>query len=125
MVDVGSTTPMLRPQRGDIHWIAFRDDAGHVIAGRHPAVVVQTPAMARSSTVMVVPMTSKARSGQLRPPYLVAVSARESGLSRDGWVKADQIVTIDVAELGDRAGRLSPGKILELDAALKFVLDLA
>jgi mRNA-degrading endonuclease toxin of MazEF toxin-antitoxin module len=73
---------------------------------------------------MVVPMTSKSRSGQLRPPYLVAVSAAESGLSKDGWVKADQIVTIDVAQLGDRAGRLAPGKIEELDAALRFVLAL-
>ena len=88
-------------------------------------MVVQTSAMSRSSTVMVVPMTSKSRSGQLRPPYLVEVSARESGLSRDGWIKADQIVTIDVADLGDRAGRLSPGKIAELDAALRFVLALA
>jgi mRNA-degrading endonuclease toxin of MazEF toxin-antitoxin module len=73
---------------------------------------------------MIVPMTSKVRSAELRPPYLVAVSARESGLSKDGWIKADQIVTIDVAGLGDRAGRLPPGKIDELDAALRFVLAL-
>jgi len=112
------------PRRGDIHWVAFRDDAGHVIAGPHPAVVVQAPAMSRSSTVMVVPMTSKSRSGPLRPRYLVAVSAHESGLSKDGWIKADRIVSIDVAELGDRAGRLSPDLIAELDAALRFVLAL-
>lgn len=123
MVGIG-WAPQPGPQRGDIHWVAFRDDMGHVIAGPHPAVVVQTPAMARSSTVIVVPMTSKARSAQLRPPYLVEVSAGESGLSRDGWIKADQVVTIDVSELGDRAGRLSPGKIEELNTALRFVLQL-
>jgi mRNA-degrading endonuclease toxin of MazEF toxin-antitoxin module len=33
-------------------------------------------------------------------------------------------VTIDVAELGDRAGRLPPGKMDELNAALRFVLAL-
>jgi mRNA-degrading endonuclease toxin of MazEF toxin-antitoxin module len=54
----------------------------------------------------------------------VAVSAQDSGLSKDGWIKADQIVTIDVAGLGDRAGRLSPAKIEELGAALRFVLAL-
>jgi mRNA-degrading endonuclease toxin of MazEF toxin-antitoxin module len=124
MVGIGGTAPPAGPQRGDVHWVAFRDDAGHVIAGWHPAVIVQTPAMARSLTIMVVPMTSRARSGPLRPPYLVAVSAAESGLSRDGWVKADQIVTIDVSELGDRAGRLTPGKVEELDVALRFVLAL-
>jgi mRNA interferase MazF len=124
VVGIGAEPPAVGPQRGDIHWVAFRDDAGHVIAGPHPAVVVQTPAMARSSTVVVVPMTSKARSAELRPPYLVAVPARESGLARDGWVKADQIVTIDASELGERAGRLSPAGIEELDAALRFVLAL-
>ena len=124
MVGIGPTPPPSGPQRGDIHWVAFRDDAGHVIAGPHPAVVVQTTAMARSSTVVVVPMTSKARSAELSPPYLVEVAARESGLSKDGWAKADQIVTIDVAALGDRAGRLSPAKVEELDAALRFVLAL-
>jgi mRNA-degrading endonuclease toxin of MazEF toxin-antitoxin module len=124
MVSIGWAAPPAGPRRGDIHWVAFRDDTGSVISGVHPAVVVQTPAMARSSTVVVVPMTSKARSAELRPPYLVAVSATESGLTRDGWIKADQLVTIDTAGLGDRAGRLSPGKIEELDAALRFVLAL-
>jgi mRNA-degrading endonuclease toxin of MazEF toxin-antitoxin module len=124
VVGIGWAPPPTGPQRGDIHWVAFRDDAGHVIAGPHPAVVVQTPALARSSTVIVVPMTSKARSASLRPPYLVEVIALESGLSKGGWVKADQMVTIDASDLGERAGRLSPGKIDELDAALRFVLAL-
>jgi mRNA-degrading endonuclease toxin of MazEF toxin-antitoxin module len=38
--------------------------------------------------------------------------------------EADQIVTTDSAGLGDRAGCLPPGKIAELDAALRFVLAL-
>jgi mRNA-degrading endonuclease toxin of MazEF toxin-antitoxin module len=54
----------------------------------------------------------------------VEVAARESGLGKDGWIKADQVVTIDVAELGERAGRLSPGRLQALDAALRFVLAL-
>ena len=124
MVGIGAVPPPAGPQRGDVHWVAFRDEGGHVIAGRHPAVVVQTGALARSATVVVVPMTSKARSADLRPPYLVPVAARESGLSKDGWIKADQIVTIDVTELGDRAGRLSPARIEDLDRALRFVLAL-
>lgn len=124
MVGIGAVPPAPGPKRGDVHWVVFRDDAGHVIAGPHPAVVVQTPALARSSTIIVVPMTSKARSAELRPPYLVRVEASESGLNRDGWIKADQIVTIDVTQLGDRAGRLSPERLDELDAALRFVLAL-
>jgi mRNA-degrading endonuclease toxin of MazEF toxin-antitoxin module len=97
---------------------------GHMLRGPHPAVVVQAERMRRSSTVIVVPMTSAARSATELPPYLVAVTGRESGLDRDGFVKADQPATLPVAALGPRAGRLAPAVIDRLDAALRFVLEL-
>jgi mRNA-degrading endonuclease toxin of MazEF toxin-antitoxin module len=80
--------------------------------------------MRRSSTVVVVPMTSRARSAAEDPPYLVPVGARESGLDRDGFVKGDQPATLPTAVLGPRAGRLSPAALGRLDAALRFVLEL-
>lgn len=80
--------------------------------------------MGRSSTVVVVPMTSSARSAAEAPPYLVAVSARESGLDRDGYIKADQPATLPVTILGPRAGRLAQAAVDRLDAALRFVLDV-
>jgi len=110
--------------RGDIHFIAFPDAGGHVLRGPHPAVVVQTDRMRRSSTVVVVPMTSSVRSSAEAPPYLVSVAARESSLDRDGYAKCDQPATLPVVVLGPRAGRLSPAAIDRLDAALRFVLEL-
>jgi mRNA-degrading endonuclease toxin of MazEF toxin-antitoxin module len=112
------------PQRGDIHFIVFPDQGGHVLRGPHPAVIVQTDRMRRSSTVVVVPMTSSARSVNEFPPYLVSVTARDSGLDRDGYVKCDQPATLPVAVLGPRAGRLAPVVIERLDTALQFVLEL-
>lgn len=69
-------------------------------------------------------MTSSARSAAELPPYLVAVSAMESGLDRDGFVKADQPSTLPVGVLGPQAGRLAPQVIERLDASLRFVLGL-
>jgi mRNA-degrading endonuclease toxin of MazEF toxin-antitoxin module len=80
--------------------------------------------MHRSSMVVVVPMTSSARSAAEAPPYLVPITGRESSLDRDGFAKCDQPTTLPVAVLGPRAGRLSPGAIDRLDAALRFVLAL-
>jgi mRNA-degrading endonuclease toxin of MazEF toxin-antitoxin module len=97
---------------------------GHVIRGPHPAVVVQTDRMRRSMTTMVVPMTSRPRSAPEHPPYLVAVSSRQSGLERDGFAKCDQITTIPVPALGPRLGRLNPETLDRVDAALRFVLGL-
>lgn len=124
VVGIGRETGASGPRRGDVHFIAFPDLGGRVLRGPHPAVVVQTDRLRMSSTVVVVPMTSRARSAAEEPPYLVAVAARDSGLDRDGFVKCDQPATLPVVALGPRAGRLAPAAIDRLDAALRFVLDL-
>lgn len=69
-------------------------------------------------------MTSAPRSAPERPRYLVPVKARESGLSRDGFVKCDQLLTFPTMILGGRAGRLNPEAIDRVDDALRFVLGL-
>jgi mRNA-degrading endonuclease toxin of MazEF toxin-antitoxin module len=124
VVGIGRDPAISGPRRGDIHFITFPDAGGNVLRGPHPAVIVQTDRMSRSSTVVVVPMTSSPRSAAEEPPYLVAVSQRETGLDRDGYVKCDQPATLPVVVLGRRAGRLSPSAAERLDNSLRFVLDL-
>ena len=124
MVGIGREGAQLGPRRGDIHFIAFPDLGGNVLRGPHPAVVVQTERMRRSSTVVLVPMTSSTRSASAKPPYLVPVARQDSGLDRDGFVKADQPATLPLTVLGPRAGRLSPEAIDRLDASLRYVLEL-
>ena len=124
MVGIGQRPAQVGARRGDIHFIALPGAGGNVLRGPHPAVVVQTDRMARSSTVIVVPMTSSARSAIEAPPYLVPVGAAESGLDRDGYAKCDQPTTLPAVVLGRRAGRLAPGALDRLDDALRFVLEL-
>ena len=124
MVGIGREPAAVGPHRGDIHFVDFADSGGNVIHGLHPALVIQTDRLARSSTVVVAPMTSAARAAEHEPPFLVAVAARESGLPRDGWIKCDQPTTLPTALLGPRVGRLNPASLERLDAALRFVLDL-
>lgn len=124
MVGIGQRPPHPGPARGDIHLVDFPDLGGHVIKGPHPAVIVRSDRMARSSTVLVVPMTSTPRSAAEHPPYLVAVAGRDAGLSKDGYVKCDQIMTFATVILGPRLGRLNPAAIDRVDASLRFVLGL-
>jgi mRNA interferase MazF len=112
------------PRRGDIHFVDFEEVGGNMVRGPHPALVIQTDRLARSSTVIVAPMTSSARAANFEPPFLVRVTARESGLPRDGWIKCDQPATLPTSTLGPRVGRLSPAAIERLDAALRFVLGV-
>jgi len=124
MVGLGHSPATVGPARGDIHIVDFPEIGGHVIRGPHPGVIVQTDRMQRSSTVVVVPLTSAARAASFTPRFLVQVSGRASGLPRDGWAKCDQPFTIPTALLGPKAGRLNPETLDRVDDALRFVLGL-
>lgn len=124
MVGIGNAPAVVGPSRGDIHFVAFPDADGHVIRGPHPGIVIQIDRMRRSSTVVVVPMTSAARAAEFEPEFLVRIGIQESGLPRDGFAKCDQPMTLPTSFLGPRVGRLSPEAIDRLDHALRFVLGL-
>jgi mRNA-degrading endonuclease toxin of MazEF toxin-antitoxin module len=124
VVGIGHAPPVFGPARGDIHIIDFPDVGGYVISGPHPGVIVQTDRMRRSSTVVVVPLTSAAKAAGFEPEFLVKIGGREAGLPRDGWAKCDQPMTLPTFLLGPKAGRLNPAAIDRIDDALRFVLGL-
>ena len=72
------------------------------------------------------PLTSRIRHdpAEYLPPYLVPVTARASGLDRDGYAKVDQLFTRPVEALGTRIGRVNQETMNALDGALRFVLDV-
>jgi mRNA-degrading endonuclease toxin of MazEF toxin-antitoxin module len=124
MVGIGHAPPETGPQRGDIFFVNLPDVGGHVMKGPHPVLIVRSDALRRSTTVNVLPMASTARSMAQQPPYLVPVTSRESGLNRDGFVRCDQTLTVPATVFARRAGRLSPGALDRVDAALRFLLAL-
>jgi mRNA-degrading endonuclease toxin of MazEF toxin-antitoxin module len=125
VVGIGRLPPSAGPARGEVYLVEFEDIGGSVLRGPHPALVVQTDRMGRSSMVFLCPISSRgSRVPDYVPPYLAWVARRESGLDRDGWVKADQLFTRPTDSLGPRIGRLSPAAMTRVDASLRFVLGL-
>ena len=57
-------------------------------------------------------------------PFLVEVTARESGLRQYGAVNLAQILTIDKICIGDKCGQLSGQKMLEVDKAIRISLEI-
>jgi mRNA-degrading endonuclease toxin of MazEF toxin-antitoxin module len=123
-VSIGRAAPSVGPRKGDIFVLEFRDVGGHVQSGRRPGIVVQADRFSRSGTATLCPITSAPPRDGLPRPHRVPVVRTETGLDRDGWVKADQPSTVPVTMLVGPIGRLAPGAIDRLDAALRFVLDL-
>ncbi len=123
-MSIGRAAPQVGPRKGDIFVLEFPDVGERVQAGRRPAVVVQADRFSRSGTVILCPITSAPPRDDLRRPHRVPVARAESGLDRDGWVKADQPSTVPATMLIGPIGRLAPAAIDRLDVALRFVLDL-
>lgn len=121
---IGRAGPPAGPRKGDIFVVEFPAVGGHVQAGVRPAVVVQADRLSRSGTVVLCPITSAAPPDDHPRPHRVPVTRAESGLDRDGWVKADQLQTVPAAQLRGPIARLGPAATDRLDAALRFVLDL-
>lgn len=71
------------------------------------------------SSVVCAPIYTR-RDG-LHSQVLVGI---EQGLKHDSSIHCDELVSLQKSMLTDYVGSLSPDKILELDRALSFALDL-
>lgn len=97
--------------QGDICWADLPDPVGSGPGFRRPVLVVQSDTFNRSDirTVVCVALTSNQKWAV--SPGNVALSARETGLSRASVANVSQVVTLDKAALAETIGRLRPAKL--------------
>ena len=87
-------------------------------------LVVQSDAFNRSriGTVIAVVLTSNLRL--LDAPGNVLLARKDSGLPKDSVANVSQMVTLDRADLGRKAGRIPTRLMSHVDDGLRLVLDL-
>lgn len=97
--------------QGEIWWAELPATTGSAPAYRRPVVVVQGDAFNRSAigTVVCVALTSNVKWSDA--PGNVLLPARATGLPRSSVANASQIITLDKADLTQRAGKLSATKL--------------
>ena len=115
-------------RRGDIYWVDWDPARGSEQAGRRPGLVVSNDiANEHAPVVIVASMTTRQPS---RPfPFLVSVTAQETGMARDGIVNCLQLLTVSKERLmqtgtARAAGRLPDVRMAAIDRALKAALAL-
>lgn len=110
--------------RGEIWWATLPDPVGSEPGFRRPVLVVQSDAFNRSTirTVVAIVLTSNVRLADA--PGNVLIPKSESGLPRDSVANVSQFVTLDRAQLSDRARRLSSARMMAVERGLRLVLDL-
>jgi mRNA interferase MazF len=74
------------------------------------------------STTIAAAITS--RISKKRLPVHVEVSVQESGLLKDSLVLLEQIRTLDMERLGQKAGELPAYRMREVDIALRKSLAM-
>lgn len=106
--------------RGDVFWVAPDDARGPAPSYSHPHVVVQDDVFNRSriTTVIVCALTSNLH--RATEPGNVLLEPGEGNLPRQSVVVVSQISSIDKARLGERIGALSPARVDQILAGLRF-----
>ena len=108
--------------RGEIYWVNWHPGRGSEQSGLRPALVIQNNIGNQySPTTIVAALTTAVEK---RYPFLVSVSAKESGLPKDSTVNLATILTIDKTRLGDKCGELGEDRMSEVDEAIKASLGL-
>ena len=111
-------------QRREVWWAELAEPRGSEPGFRRPVLLVQADAFNRSRlrTVLCVVLTSNMRL--LDAPGNVLLPAARTGLPKDSVANVTQVVTLDEDYLGERAGRIPPALMAQVDAGLRLVLEL-
>lgn len=111
-----------RPVRqGDVYWVPLTAPAGGVAGPVHPHVVVQDDALNHSRLPSVVVCALTTNMKRAKAPGNVLLEPGEGGLPRQSIVAVSQVTAVDKAQLGAFVGRLSPTRIQQILAGLRFI----
>lgn len=114
-------------RRGEIRWVDLDPARGAESNKRRPAVVVSndgantTASRLGRGVVTVVPVTSNTNQVY---PFQVMLPAGDCGLDRDSKAQAEQVRSVAVERVGDKAGQLDAPQMAALDEALRLHLAL-
>lgn len=107
-------------ERGAVHWLKADGPDGAVQAYAHPYVVVQDDVFNRSRIATVVVCALTTNLGRITEPGNVMLEPGEGGLPEQSVVVVSQILSVDKGRLGERIGVLSPERVEQVLAGMRF-----
>ncbi|MBI4352670.1 MAG: type II toxin-antitoxin system PemK/MazF family toxin [Candidatus Omnitrophica bacterium] len=113
---------MPNPSRGEIWTVNLNPARGHEQAGLRPALIVSVDPFNHgpADLVVVVPMTTKEK----HIPFHVPVEADDTGLTKRGFIKCEDIRSISKERLGRPVGAVSPRVLNSVEERLRILLGL-
>jgi mRNA interferase MazF len=102
--------------RGDIHAIGLPRRRGNAQHGLRLAVVVQADDLLALSTVVVCPTSRSTPAASFHPEVTVDGEPTR--------VMCEMVGVVDARALGENVGHLTRDELVEVEEALRLVLDL-
>jgi mRNA interferase MazF len=110
--------------RGSVWWVDLGAARGSRPAKRRPVLVVQSDALNRSRLNTTVAAVLSSNTGLAAMPGNVFLPATSTGLPKDSVVNVTALVTLDKADLDDRAGHISEKSMRDVERGIRTVLGL-
>lgn len=111
-------------RRGEVWWADLPRPAGSEPGFRRPVLIVQSDEFNRSRIRTVIAAAITSNLSLAAAPGNVTLSKRSVGLDRESVVNISQVITLDRTFLTERVGRLSEGKLREVEDGLRLVFAL-
>ena len=109
-------------RRGEIYWVDWTPGRGSEQIGERPALIIQNDIGNDKSPTTIVASCTTAPNKPF--PFIVNITASDSGMPKDGAVDLAALMTIDKIRLGNKCGQLNQNKMREIDTALKISLGV-
>ena len=108
------------PSRGDVFWVEPDETRGSLPAIVHPHVVVQDDVFNRSriATVVVCALTTNLKRAS--EPGNVLLEAAEGNLPKPSVIVVSQVSVVEKTKLGAYIGSLSPERVEQILAGMRF-----
>jgi mRNA interferase MazF len=108
--------------RGQIYWVNGNPARGSEQSGIRPALIIQNDTGNRLSPNVIVASVTTAPNKPY--PFLVLLTAKESGMKENSAVNLGSIMTVGKERLGDKCGQLNLEKMVEVDNAICVSLGI-
>ncbi len=110
-------------QRGEVWLIDFGEPVGTEQAGVRPAVILSADRLnqSRAGLVIAVPCTTRRRGLASH----IEIDSAASGLTEITYAKCEDIKSISEERLMRKIGDAGPSALFQMEAAVRFLLDLA
>lgn len=111
-------------ERGEIWWADLGEPIGSQPGFRRPVVIVQADPFNRSRLQTTVALSISSNLDLVDAPGNVLLPAAVSGLLKDSVANVSQVVTLDLEQLIEPAGRVRDSELTQISRGLRLALDI-